>query len=459
MSMRFRCPFCRSVLTLEDAAGSRTTACGVCKKKFVVSIASAPPIQPAPPTGPAVDAPDAGIPCAIPVARAVLPSDSVVLPSAVPVTGIPPSPGDRRQDDEEIFDDSRRRSRRPSRAITRQTPVVVGVILFVLLCLLIGVRLLVFIDRWEKNRPQEPGRILPRMEGNWVHGADRIDIGGSENIDNRGYTKFILRHNGNLVSGVLHYQGDQTGFDWMKTIKPDEAEKWRYHFDKTVGQLKHDPREDTLTVTFDGNTQVFHRKPAGGPPEADLADALLDEPLAANEQSDPPARIPFAVDPKLLEVKGKIYLSDLKEFAFKQGWGGWGFGKNGMTAATRGWGRAGTVDEPMRVKGTVAQKGLSMFPIQTAYTRVCYALGKKAGSLSGAVAFLDKDAGVSPVRFVVLGDGKVLWRSPVIRARGVVEKFSVDVAQVDTLELRVYVQRGDGSGSQAIWIDPYVTTK
>jgi hypothetical protein len=112
----------------------------------------------------------------------------------------------------------------------------------------------------------------------------------------------------------------------------------------------------------------------------------------------------------------------------------------------------------MRVKGTVSQKGLSMFPIQTAYTRVCYALGKKAGSLSGAVAFLDKDGGVSPVRFVVLGDGKVLWRSPVIRARGVVEKFSVDVAQVDTLELRVYVQRGDGSGSQAIWLDPYVTT-
>jgi hypothetical protein len=153
------------------------------------------------------------------------------------------------------------------------------------------------------------------------------------------------------------------------------------------------------------------------------------------------------------------YLSDLKEFAWKEGWGGWGFGKNGMTAATPGWGRAGTVDEPMRVKGTVAQKGLSMYPIPTSYTRICYALGKKARSLSGAVAFLDKDGELSPLRFVVLGDRKVLWRSPVIRARGVVEKFSVDVAQVDTLDLRVYVQRGDGRGAQAIWLDPYVTTK
>jgi hypothetical protein len=459
MPIKFRCPFCRSVLTLEDAAGGQKTTCGVCKKPLVVSKASAPPIQPAPPAGAAAEAPDAGIPCAIPVATAVLPSDSVVPPSLVPVAGIPPSPGDRRHDDEDIFDDSRRRSRRPSRAITRQTPVVVGVILFVLLCLSVGVRLLVLMARWETNHPQGPGKILPRMEGNWVNGADRIDIGGSENVDNQGHTKFILRHDGKLVSGVLDYQGDQTGFDWMKTIKPHEEEKWRYHFDKTVGQLKHDPREDTLTVTVDGNTQVFHRKPAGGQQEPDLADALLDEPLAANEQPDPPAKSPFAVDPKLLEGKGKVYLSDLKEFAFKPGWGGWGFGKNGMTAATRGWGRAGTVDEPMRVKGTVAQKGLSMFPIPTSSTRVCYALGKQARSLSGAVAFLDKDAGVSPVRFVVLGDGKVLWRSPVIRDRGVVEKFAVDVAQVDTLELRVYVQRGDGSGSQAIWIDPYVTTK
>ncbi len=313
--------------------------------------------------------------------------------------------------------------------------------------------------KWEKANPPPPARILPKMDGKWASGADRIDIGGSENIDNRGYTKFVMLHDGKLVSGVLHYQGDQTGLDWMKTIKPQEEEKWRFRFDQTVGQLKHDPWEDTLTVTVDGKTQVFHRKPDTGQQERDLADALLDEPLAANEQPDPPTKIPFAVDPKLLDGNGKVYLSDLKEFAWKQGWGGWGFGKNGKTAATPGWGRAGTVDELVRVKGTVYPKALAMQPIPTAYTRVCYALGQKARWLSGAVAFLDKDQGVSPVRFVVLGDGKVLWRSPVIRARGVVEKFSVDVTRVDTLELRVYVQRGDDGGAQAVWLDPYVTTK
>ncbi len=75
-----------------------------------------------------------------------------------------------------------------------------------------------------------------------------------------------------------------------------------------------------------------------------------------------------------------------------------------------------------RAKGTVYPKALAICPSSTAYTRVCYVLGQKARSLSGAVAFLDKDEGVSPVRFLVLGDGNVLWRSPVIRARGVVDR-------------------------------------
>ncbi len=56
------------------------------------------------------------------------------------------------------------------------------------------------------------------------------------------------------------------------TIKPLEEERWRFRFDKTVGQLKHDPRQDTLTVTVDGKTQVFHRQPDTGQPEGDLAD-------------------------------------------------------------------------------------------------------------------------------------------------------------------------------------------
>ncbi len=82
-----------------------------------------------------------------------------------------------------------------------------------------------------------------------------------------------------------------------------------------------------------------------------------------------------------------------------------------------------------------------MQPIPTAYTRVCYALGQKARWLSGAVAFLDKDQGVSPVRFVVPGDGQGCGVSPVIRARGVVEKFSVDVTSGGhASELGVYVR-------------------
>jgi NPCBM/NEW2 domain len=432
MSNWSRCPSCRTVFSSDEADAGQKTICPVCGQPLAARKPSPAPINKPLPQSTA----------------------TANLPQAIPVAGLAPPDAD-----EDLEEAPRRRSRRSPKERSRQTPAAaLGIVAFVFLCLLVGMRFLLFMMQWEKANPAPPARILPKMEGKWASGADRIDIGGEANIDNRGYTKFIMLHDGKLVSGALQYQNEQTGH-WMKTIKPEEEEIWRFRFDKTVGQLTHNPRQDALTVMVDGKTQVFQRKPDAGQQEGDLANALLDEPLAVHEQPDPPAKIPFAVDPKLLEGNGKVYLSDLKEFAWKQGWGGWGFGKNGKTSATPGWGRAGDVDELVRVKRALYPKALAMQPIPTAYTRVCYALGRKARELSGAVAFLDRDLGVSPVRFVVLGDGKMLWRSPVIRARGVVETFSVDAAGVDMLELRVYVQRGDGGGTQAVWLDPYVTTK
>ncbi len=134
---------------------------------------------------------------------------------------------------------------------------------------------MLFYDEMGKGQSAAAGQDSPKdATGNGRAGVDRIDIGGSENIDNRGHTKFILLHDGKLASGALKYQNEQTGY-WMKTIRPLEEENWRFRFDQNVGQLKHDPQEDKLTVTLDGKTQVFHRKPDTGQQERDLADALL----------------------------------------------------------------------------------------------------------------------------------------------------------------------------------------
>jgi hypothetical protein len=89
---------------------------------------------------------------------------------------------------------------------------------------------------------------------------------------------------------------------------------------------------------------------------------------------------------------------------------------------------------------------------------VCYALGKKARSLHGAVALADYKGFWDPkyTRFVILADGEVCWRSKSIIERGVPEAFHLDVRGVDVLELRVYPDKTHNTGAHAVWLDPYV---
>jgi hypothetical protein len=258
MSIKLRCPFCRSAFTMEDAADGRKTACPVCKQNLVLSKTSAPPINPVPPTNVGAKGAESAIPCAIPVAKVITAPQGVVPPAALPVLGSPPPRSDRRHAGDDIERSPRQGQRFPNDS-SHQMYVVVGGIIFALLCVLIGVRFLLFMMQWEKDHPPPPARILPRMEGKWADVADRIEIGGEQGIDNIGYTKFEMVNEGKPLSGVLKYQGDSTGIHWMKTIKPKEEDKWFFRFDKTVGELKHDPWKDTLTVTVDGKTQVFHR--------------------------------------------------------------------------------------------------------------------------------------------------------------------------------------------------------
>lgn len=260
MSIELRCPFCRSAFTMEEAADGRKTTCPVCKQNLVLSKTSAPPINPVPTTNVGAKAAESGIPCAIPVATVVVAPPGVVPPAAVPVLGSPPPRSERRHAGDDIERSPRQGQRSPNDGSHRMY-IVVGGIVFALLCVLIGVRFLLFMMKWEKDHPPPPARILPRMEGKWANGADRIEIGGGQDIDNWGCTKFAMVHEGKRISGVLQYQGDSTGIYWMKTIKPKEDgdPRWQFSFDKTVGELKHDPWKDALTVTVEGKTQVFHR--------------------------------------------------------------------------------------------------------------------------------------------------------------------------------------------------------
>jgi hypothetical protein len=156
-------------------------------------------------------------------------------------------------------------------------------------------------------------------------------------------------------------------------------------------------------------------------------------------------------DPKL--VAGEIvYLSDMQEFGWKQGPFGWKFGKNGKNETI--W----APNSKILVDGKTFKYGLSMIPPDQGYTRICYALGKKAERFEGAVALSeDESHKPPPTRFVVLGDGKILWRSGSLSAHRETEKFSIDVEGVGILELRVYVENGFCFGSHGAWLDPAVT--
>lgn len=172
------------------------------------------------------------------------------------------------------------------------------------------------------------------------------------------------------------------------------------------------------------------------------------------EQPAPPSEIPFQVDPQLLTSKGKIYLSDLQEFAVTKGPSLWKFAKNGKLG--HGYRRNAIVE----VNGKHYPKGLGMHPPDFHYIRVCYQLGGRAKTFQGQVALNDLNSNYKiNLRFAVLGDGKLLWRSPFVHQRKQIESFNIDVSQVQMLELRTYVEETRVTDAHAVWLDPYVTVK
>jgi hypothetical protein len=174
---------------------------------------------------------------------------------------------------------------------------------------------------------------------------------------------------------------------------------------------------------------------------------------AKYERPLPLPRIPFRVDPNLEDATGKVFLSDLQEFATTAGPQGWSFAKNGNRGDNN-------PRSAIKVNGVAYPKSLGMHPPWRDCMRTCYALGKQAKTFSGAVALNDDDTFGSPsTRFVVFGDDKLLWRSPSISNRNHTETFTVDVSEVDVLELRTYTETGLVTGALAVWLDPFVVKK
>jgi len=175
--------------------------------------------------------------------------------------------------------------------------------------------------------------------------------------------------------------------------------------------------------------------------------------LGPKETEDVKVMANIAADARLANLKPgeSVFLSDMNEFAFKTTPTNWKFAKQGRVGDPR------DPNSMIRVNGAAYPNGLGMHPPNTDYIRVCYALGNRGKSLRGAVALDDGDDPpwrIERTYFVVIGDGKVLWRSQGHKDRSVIEPFNVDVRDVTVLELRVYTDYAGANGSRAVWLDP-----
>jgi hypothetical protein len=189
------------------------------------------------------------------------------------------------------------------------------------------------------------------------------------------------------------------------------------------------------------------------PPERALGDH--NETWKHFEVADPPAQVPGALEPKMQRPGATVFLNELQEFAYKPGAPGWTFGKYGSL------GSATQPNQRVRFHDQPTTNSLCLHPPDHGYTRVCYYVGQRAQALRVEVGISDHDPKTrpSPVRFVVLGDGKVIWRSTSLRGSGRSEWIKLDVHHVDVLELRVYAEEGVSAGAHAIWLNPYVEVR
>lgn len=150
---------------------------------------------------------------------------------------------------------------------------------------------------------------------------------------------------------------------------------------------------------------------------------------------------------KLFEQGPREYLSDLTEIDSRAG--PWPFAKNGDTGN----------GEAITVNGETSPKGLGLHPPTQGAAAVAYRLDKKAAVFKGGVALDDRSNIIlGQAIFEIRGDGKRLWRSKPINTARAQQDFSIKVAGMTVLELRV-ISPGNHLGLHAVWIEPRLLQK
>jgi len=146
--------------------------------------------------------------------------------------------------------------------------------------------------------------------------------------------------------------------------------------------------------------------------------------------------------------RAEVYLSEIAPDAVlvcdRNGWGFGNFGRVGNSEETK-----------ITVKGQAFVNGIGAHPeAGRRQSLLHYTLGRRFSILRGAVALNDSSRRPeSPVTFQIIGNGQVLWQSQEIDSVGVIQRFQIDVENVDSLQMKVKCAAGN-TGCSAAWLDP-----
>src|SRR5262249_15238021 len=170
--------------------------------------------------------------------------------------------------------------------------------------------------------------------------------------------------------------------------------------------------------------------------------AVWVEPRLLRTSETPDSPPPFV----LFRHGPREYLSDMPEFDVKPG--PWPFAKNGDFGGQPG---------KIKVEGVPSPHGLGIHAPTTGFASVKYHLHKQAALFKAKTALNDGCSfTIGSCHFEVVSNNRVLWKSKTISKEKQVEECSVDVTNVDVLELRVVNPDIVNTGIHSVWFEPRV---
>jgi hypothetical protein len=297
-----------------------------------------------------------------------------------------------------------------------------------LFLLLVGVRVINFIERRAKNRQDGPGELkaFPPLEGRWENDRGYVVFRKEGRSFGNRYVSHSMERLADGVKETALVTGPDSGA-WLNELVGGDlvlVKKARWEYD-----------HETLTFWDEAGRKSVYRRREEGPGGEKVEAAPIDP--AWDEAGMTPA-----------------YLSDLPEIDPSVGYGK--FGKNGRL----GYGIAGARDSPITVGGRKYPKAISLAPPHGGSSTVKYSLGGGGKIFRSQVAVNDLDDAkrkgpATPLQFQLLGDGRYIWASQPVRQAGAVQECRVNVAGVKLLELQVHCP-GPMDCARAVWLEPRV---